>query len=184
MLGGVLLDDRSGPALRDVVGTLLRQSAGADFAIGNVRLAAIDLTSFELAHISACRLLMDRLDVGMLADTACIARDNASVAANLVVLKQFAATGRLMVRATGSLCWSPDFSVMHGLPVSSLAPAGGVCLVGAHYFSRPVIPGGASLTCVITGGAAVMRARERFEDLWNRGHDVLPVVRELLKEVT
>ena len=63
MLGGVLLHEHSEPTLRQVIGTLLSRSARADFAVGNVRLAAIDLSAVELGRVRSCRLLLDRLDI-------------------------------------------------------------------------------------------------------------------------
>ena len=184
MIGGVLFDDRTGPPMREVIGTLMSCAQHADFAIGNVRLAAIDLTDMELGRLQACRLLLDRLDVNMLADAASVtARDHRAVH-TLIVLDGFACSGRLQIRAAGRLSWSPDFSVLRGMPQSPLAPDGSACLVGAHYFSRPVVPGGASLTCALTGRAAVQAAARHFDELWDRAHDVLPVVRDLLRELT
>lgn len=184
MLGGVLLHERSNPTLRQVIGTLIARAAHADFAVGNVRLAAIDLSAVELGRVRSCRLLLDRLDVDMLSDVISASDANASLSRNLRVLHAFAISGRLQLRAAGTLSWSPDFSVFEGLPPSSLAPSGAACLMGAHYFSTPVMRAGASFTCALTGPAAVQAAAARFEDLWSGGHDVLPVVRELLAELT
>jgi hypothetical protein len=183
MTGGVLIDDRSDPPLRTVIGTLLQHATQADFAVANVRLVAIDLTSSELQRIQCCRLLLDRLDVEMLADVSDAIRTGGPLTRNLRELRLFAESGRLELRAAGPLRWSPDFSVMRGLPPSPLAPAGAACLVGAHYFSRPVMPGGVSFTCAITGPTAIDSAHRRFEELWGAGHDVLPVVRDLLDEL-
>jgi hypothetical protein len=183
MLGGTLLDDRSTPPLRDVIGTLLSCARRADFAIGNVRLAAIDLSDLELARLEHCRLLLDRLDVNMLADAATVRGTDGRAARSLDVLNTFAHSGRLEIRAAGRTCWSPDFSVFHGLPVSAVAVEGAACLVGAHYFSQPVARDGVSLTCALTGSAAVRDAASHFESLWCRAHDVLPVVRDLLGEL-
>jgi hypothetical protein len=105
------------------------------------------------------------------------------LADNLALLYRFAASGRIHIRSSGSVKWSPDFSVMCGLPVTAHCPHGAVCLVGAHYFSRPVAMDGASLTCVLTSRLAIRTAEQRFEELWSRGHDVLPVVHDFLHRI-
>ncbi len=183
MHGGVLLHDRSVPPLRTVIGALLSIADRADFAIGNVRLGAIDLTHAELGGVRSCRLLLDRLDADMLSETAAVIGLGGRLARNLEVLHAFAASGRLQVRAAGSHRWFPDFSVMHGLPVSAAAPVGSACLIGAHYFSRPVAMDGTSFTCALTSAAAVRCATTRYEQLWLEAHDVLPVIRELLQSL-
>lgn len=176
----VLLDDRSRPSLRTVIGSLLQSAESASFAVGHVRLGAIDLSALELGNVKSCRLLLDRLDVEMLGDTADIASEGGPMAGNLSRLLDFMESGRLSLRSTGCLCWAPDFSIMHGLPASIAAPSGSVCLVGAHYFSRPVILDGASFTCVLTSRDAIRAADLRFEELWAKAHDVLPVIRDVL----
>jgi hypothetical protein len=103
------------------------------------------------------------------------------MSANLERLFHFIESGRLALRSTGSRCWSPDFSIVHSIPesVAERQPPS-VCLVGAHYFSRPVMLDGASFTCVLSKPDDVRVAELRFEELWARGHDVLPVVRDVL----
>jgi hypothetical protein len=183
VFGGTLVDDRSDPPLRNVIGALLGTAGRADFAVGNVRLGAIDLTDSELERVCACRLLMDRLDIDMLAETAEVIGLGGRLSRNLRTLHAFTLSGRLQVRAAGSLRWSPDFSVMHELPESPRTQGGGACLVGAHYFSRPVAVHGASFTCVLADAQAIAAATARFEELWADGYDVLPVIRNLLEEL-
>ena len=183
MLGGVLLSDQSDPPLRLVISTLMSNSQRADFAVANVRLAAIDLQHRELARLQKVRLLLDRLDVAMLSDVADAAEIGGPLGENLAVLRAFATSGRLELRAAGGRRWSPDFSVLYGLPPSPLAPAGAACLVGAIYFGAPPLQAGASLTCALPGRAAVQSAGARFERLWAEGHDVLPVISDLLREL-
>jgi hypothetical protein len=183
MRGGILLHDHSTPALRTVIGCLLQSARRADFAVADVHLGAIDLNSDELAGLSSCRLLMQRLDIEMLTEAAELIGLGGRVARNLQLLHSFARSGVLHVRAAGALRWAPDFSVVYDLPVSTCAPAGAACLVGAHYFSHPVIANGASLTCAMTGRAAVREAASRFEELWADGHDVLPVIYDLFDDL-
>lgn len=178
----ILLDDRARPPLRSVIGSLLQNADSACFAIGHVRLGAIDLSETELGNVRTCRLLLDRLDVDMLGDTADIVSEGGPMTANLARLFDFIESGRLSLRSTGSLCWTPDFSIIHGLPVSPASPSGSICLMGAHYFSRPVMLDGASFTCVLTSRDAVRAADLRFEELWAKAHDVLPVVKDVLRK--
>jgi hypothetical protein len=178
-----LIDDRSATPLRNTIGRLLREAQSADFAVGHVRLGAIDLSSVELARVQRCRLLIDRLDIDMLADVAEIVSHGGPLVPNLAVLHRFALSGRIQLRSTGSLRWSPDFSILRGVPSSRTMPHGSVCLVGAHYFTRPVALDGVSLTCMLTDPEAIDIADLRFAELWERGHDVLPVVSDLLREI-
>jgi hypothetical protein len=175
-----LVDERCSPSLRTIIGRMLRHATHADFAIGHVRLCAIDLSTAELSHVRSCRLLLDRLDVEMLNDAADVMAGESDLARNLEQLLHFAESGRLQLRSAVTPSWCPDFSVFHGLPVSEESPAGDLCLMGAHYFSRPVMLDGASFTCILSDATAIASAQDRFSELWNNAHDVLPVVRGVL----
>jgi hypothetical protein len=182
-MAALLLDDRSSPPLRSLIGGLLTRATHADFAVANVRLGAIDLAHAEIASVAECRLLLDRLDVNMLTDTMDVAGTDIPMIRRLEVLRDFAGSGRLQLRAASAMRWSPDFSILQGLPVSRFTPGGAVCLIGAHYFSSPVVPHGASFTCALTTDEAVRLSAARFAELWEDGHDVLPVIRDLLQEI-
>ena len=177
-----LLDDRSGTPLRSVIGSLLAQADLADFAIGHVRLGAIDLSLQEISRVQRCRLLLDRLDVEMLSEATDAASLGGTLQRNLTLLHEFSLSGRIELRSSGSLKWFPDFSIVRGLP-PSFARTGSVCLLGAHYFARPVMLDGASFTCVISSRRAVTTAQRRFDELWDSAHDVLPVVQQMLARV-
>jgi hypothetical protein len=185
---GVLLDGRRHPSLRLVVGRLLSRARHADFAIASVRLAAVDLTRDELAGVQRCRVLLGRLDVDALAPAeGAVTRvrpigdeSNAASASRLAPLREFMASGRIAIRTAGSPLWLPDFSILSGLPEQDGVPGGGVCVVGAHYFARPYPTRGPAMTCLLSGRDAVTCARERFDELWELGYDVLPVIAETI----
>ncbi|HEX7091525.1 MAG TPA: hypothetical protein VF192_15400 [Longimicrobiales bacterium] len=172
----LLLDERSTPPLRDVIGLLLGSAREACFAVQRIRLAGIDLGASELAGVRRCRVLLGRLDADVLADAQAAAHAG-GLRRNLEALAAFLASGRVEVRAAGREAWVPDFSVFLGVP-AGLAPGGSVAVVGGHYFLRPFPVGGPSLTCVLPDAGAARAAARRFEELWAVGYDVLPVVRE------
>jgi hypothetical protein len=176
----VLLDDRRHPPLRQVVGRLLARATAADFAIGRVRLAAVDLTEAELRRVERCRVLLGRLDAETLTAPPGGHSPAAAGAAHLLTLRGFLESGRVAVRTAGSTLWLPDFSVLDGLPPAPGFSGGAVCFVGAHYFARPYPTRGPALTCLLTGPESIASARERFEELWEIGYDVLPVILETL----
>ncbi len=176
--GPLLLDERSSPSLREVIGVLLGSAREACFAVARMRLAAIDLGASELAGVRRCRVLVGRLDADVLADAAAAAQGG-MLRRNLEALAGFLASGRVEVRAAGREAWVPDFSVFIGLP-ADIVPGGSAAIVGGHYFRQPFPVAGPSLTCVIPGGAAARRAARRFEELWAGGYDVLPVVRDAI----
>ena len=101
-------------------------------------------------------------------------------AAHLLTLRGFLESGRVAVRTAGSTLWLPDFSVLDGLPPAARFSGGAVCFIGAHYFARPYPTRGPALTCLLTGPESIASARERFEELWEIGYDVLPVILETL----
>jgi hypothetical protein len=170
----VLIDETAAPSLRTVIGGLLCNAVSADFAVSAVRLAALDLTIGETSSVQRCRILLGRLDA---VELGSIGAHGAAAAPHLIVLKEFLLSGRVEIRSAGVHAWMPDFSVYTGL--CGDGPTA-VCLVGAHYFRVPWVAEGPSLTCVLFDRGAIVRARNRFEALWGRAHDVLPAV---LKEL-
>lgn len=177
---GMLLDGRRQPSLRSVVGTLLARATAADFAISRVRLAAVDLTPDELDNVQRCRVLLGRLDIDALVAPLEHGESTSDRAPHLTALRAFLASGRAAVRTAGTTLWLPDFSVLSGPAGRDGVPAGCVCLIGAHYFARPYPTRGPALTCLLSDADSVARARERFDELWELGYDVLPVITETL----
>lgn len=177
MSGSTLLLDERGErgvgTVRDRIGDFLSRSRYADIAVARVRLAALDLTDAEVGSVDRCRVLLGRLDAGMLLDTA--DAGPADAADRLRVLRAFAGSGRLEVRAAGMASWVPDFSayqLRHGEQVG---------LLGAHYFGAPYPIVGPSFTMVVRQPSACTSLRDRFAGIWALGHDVLPAIRDVLE---
>lgn len=199
--------DVHAPPLRGVLATLLSSADEADLAIAHVRLLAIDLSREESTALARCRMLLGRLDAAALGeiggartrdpplhgsrdrdDEARIAFDDHDApspptAAHFARLLRLIDTGRVSVRCGGAASWVPDFSVFRGLAASSGVPHGAICLVGAHYFTRPLPGAGAALTAVLTAPAAIRTASQRFDELWASGYDVEEAVRGVLEEL-
>lgn len=165
----VLIDEASTPPLRAHITRLLATSVTADIAVGNIRLAGLDLTPIEIRDVRRCRILLGRLDSSALAD---LGRDNPGVALRMRTLLDFLESGRVEVRSAGIGAWSPDFSVYHQRTEATSA-----CLLGAHYFHEPLSTHGPSFTALLTAPAAVAAASARFDALWFGSHDVMePVI--------
>jgi hypothetical protein len=179
MTGIVLAHDAPGqPSLRYVLGTLLSRATHADIAVAHLRLFAVDLSDAERADLARCRLLLGRLDAAGL-DEFGMTRDGA--APRLDAFLHLLDTGHVEVRSGGTLAWVPDFSVFRGLPRTPKTPDGAVCLIGAHYFSRPLPGTGEALTGLVSAPASVRLASQRFAALWKRAHDVGEAVRSAIR---
>jgi hypothetical protein len=166
----VLLDERSRPPLRSVIGALLGSAEEADMAVTNVRIAALDMHADELARVRRCRFLLGKLDAHALDPGALIGGDPRP---RMAALLHFLRSGAVEVRSAGMSSWSPDFSIYRGITGGGNVAA--VCLVGAHYFQEPREQG-PSFTWAVDDPAHVHRATRRFEEMWQEGHDVLGAV--------
>jgi hypothetical protein len=176
-MNSILLDDRTDPPLRTLIGTLLARATTAEFAISRMRLDGLDLGGGELSRIQRCRVLLGRLDARALEELMGGDHHGPARRHHLRALREFLSSGRVEVRASGVIAWNPDFSILGGLHD---APAEAVALVGAHYFLRPFPIDGVALTTMITAPGTVDRVRTRFEELWEEGYDVGDVVRAAL----
>lgn len=165
----VVVDEHHDPPLRHTIGALLTSAETADFAISHLRLAGLDLSPSEAGGLKRCRVMLGHLDAAILFD------DAASSHQRLQLLSAFAASGRLEIRTAPHHVWNPDFSIFSGLP-----GRGSVALLGAHYFGRPYPRFGLAFTCVMAQQAAVHACQARFQQLWDAGYDVLPVVIDTL----
>ena len=165
-----LIDERSIPSVRQVLGDLMAHSVAAEFAVAKLRIAGLDLGAAELGNLQSCRLLLGRLDADTLADVPA-----GLASGHLPALRRFLNSGRVEIRAAGAGAWSPDFSILQ-------TSEGDRLLVGGHYFGRPEPAGGAVFTCILRSPPAIRRARRRFMHLWNAGYDVLPIIRGALDD--
>lgn len=161
-----LLDERSTPSLREVIGELLRKSRNADIAVSHFRLVGLDLLREELDRVESCRIILRQLNAANLHEVE-----------QAKVLAAFARSGRLAVRTAPHHVWTPDVSIFRTCDDRSVA------LLGAHYFGRPYPLFGLALTCVIDDPVQVRTCALRFEELWVAGYDVLPVILEALDRV-
>ncbi|HUP89244.1 MAG TPA: hypothetical protein VM100_07840 [Longimicrobiales bacterium] len=161
-----LIDERSTPSLREIIGELLRKSKSADIAVSHFRLVGLDLMREELERVESCRVILRQLNAANLQEVE-----------QAKVLAGFARSGRLAVRAAPHHVWTPDLSVFQTHAGRSVA------LVGAHYFGQPYPLFGLALTCVTDDPVQVRMCATRFEDLWAAGYDVLPVICEALDRV-
>jgi hypothetical protein len=160
-----LLDETAQPPLRRLIGDLMAASRDSAFAVRRIRLAALDLEEREVAGLERCRVLLGILDVDALRALA----EGGPVAR----LRSWIASGRLEVRSAGIGAWTPDFSVHR-------RDGGSVALVGAHYFGSPHLTIGPSFTVVSEEPGAADVLGQRFDRLWETGHDVLPAIAEVL----
>ncbi len=171
-------DEGSTRSLRSLIGDLLWRARTADLALGRVRLAALDLTEAEVRGPARCRVLLGQLDATMLVD-ATVAQDAVAGLSTrrdaLVRLAEWLASDRLEVRSAGIGLWTPDFSIFRD-------PAGAAtCLLGAHYFGSPQLTMGPSFTAILHGADHAALLQRRFEEVWDRGHDVSPAILEVLE---
>jgi hypothetical protein len=172
----VLLDERSDPAPRAVIASLLAAATSASIAVAHVRLAAIDLGEEELGGLRSCRVLLGRLDHHGLSALAESGRQRPGA---LSALARFIQAPHVEIRSAGLGAWLPDFSIYDGVRLGSRG-VGSVCLMGAHWFHTPPVATGPSYTCMLTGSDTVERARRRFEELWAAGYDVRDAVLDVL----
>jgi hypothetical protein len=172
-----LIDERTGPPLRQRVGRLLAGADDAAFAVARIRLAVLDLTDEELGRMRRCRVLLGFLDAAMLAEASEAAGPAGPGSSALARLHHFAASGRLQVRSAGLARWTPDFAVITG-------PDGPVGLVGSIQFGAPELVVGPAFTMVARDDDTVTLLRHRFDELWDRSHDVLPAIHGMLQRAS
>jgi hypothetical protein len=169
----VVLDERSRPHLRARVGQLLAGADEAAFAVRRIRLAVLDLTDEEIGGLGRCRVLLGHLDATTLMEaTEGVAPP--SLAPALGRLLRWVASGRLEVRSAGLSAWTPDFGV-----VTRSSDRTG--LVGSIQFGNPDLVIGPAFTIVTRDVGATARLLARFDELWDRSHDVLPAIRGVLE---
>ena len=158
-----VLDEFTTPSMRETFSALMRTSAHVDLAVAHMRLSGLDVRGDETTRLRRLRVVMGKLDAEALLQTQSRPLDQ------LQRLRALAGSGLLEVRAVPRFLWRPDFSVFDA-----------AALVGAHYSELPYPNDGIALTCVITEPNAIRRCARRFEQMWELGYDVLPVVVETL----
>lgn len=169
----ILIDERSRPTLRERLGRQLVSADAADFAVARIRLAALDLTEEEVRGTAHWRVLLGELDAAMLLEATERAPSSTAPEA-LPRLRRLADSGRLEVRSAGLGSWAPDFALVRSAGATVLA-------MGAIYFGQPRLINGPSLTLLTDHEASARKAAERFGELWERSHDVLPAIVDVLE---
>lgn len=154
-----ILDEFTTPSMRKTFSALMSSSRRVDVAVAYMRLAGVDVDPAEIAQLERLRVVIGRLDADALFQAETRPRDQ------LQRLRALAGSGVLEVRTVPRFQWQPDFSVFAR-----------AALIGAHYAERPYPADGVALTCVVTDEAAVRRCARRFQQMWELGYDVLPVV--------
>jgi hypothetical protein len=159
-----VLDEFTTPSLRETMGVLMSASTRVDMALTRMRLAGIDLSDGEVSKLERLRVVIGKLDADALLQS------QSKPVAHIERLRAFGASGILEIRSVPRFHWDPDFSIYDQR----------AALIGAHYNDLPYTADGIALTCVINNPDAIRRAQLRFDEMWERGYDVLPVVIETL----
>jgi hypothetical protein len=162
-----VLDEFTRPTMRETLGVLMSASTNVDMAIKGLRLAGISVIESEVGSLRRMRVVMGKLDADALLQS------QSRPVAQLTRLRAFALSGVLEIRTVPRFRWDPDFSIYDDK----------AALIGAHYTDLPYPGDGIALTCVVANPSAVRRCAERFEQMWEAGYDVLPVVIETLDEL-
>lgn len=188
-----LLDERDDLPLRARIGRLLADADEVAFALARIRLAALDLGDRELGRLARCRVLLGQLDASMLMDagaggvieTATPTDADAGSEATpgpgspraLLELLRFAASGRLEVRSAGLAGWTPDFAVVR---------RGGdrTGLLGSIQFGSPELAVGPMFTMLLEDPDATLLLQRRFDEVWDRSHDVLPAIQAVIERAS
>lgn len=156
--------------MRDLIGA----SVEVAFAVERIRLAALHVIADVLPTAQRCRITLARLDASTL-DARAPQMD--AHRRGIERLLAFARSGRLQIRAAGTVRWDPDFSLFR----MRNTELGTLCLFGAHYLAPPHAGIDWPLTCVLARPAPVQRAVQHYESLWAAAHDALGPVTETLE---
>ena len=176
-----LLDERTRPDFRELYGRLASRSGALDAAVARARLGGMNLGHRELGGVRRIRLLVGEMNALTVATEAeSLALDPAR-RKRLILLVSLFGEGRLSVRLAPLGGWSPDFSIFSCPNDDMRGRLPTTLMIGQHWFERPYPHASPALGVVLTGAPAV-RARERFHEVWDRGHDVRDPIEAVLTE--
>lgn len=174
-----LVDERD--VLRDAVGPLMARARAADFAVARLRLAAVDLRPGELGGLTACRVLVERLDT--ITSGAAPGASRSALSERLALLLAFLESGRVQVRVAAGRCWAPDFSLIRDIRRPDSVVVAGVSATGAHFFSRPYPVSGPAFTYLSPDPVTLAILAGRFQESWDHGYDVSFVLAERMRRL-
>ena len=169
-----LLDEHSHPDFREVYGWLLPRSVGLDVALTRIRLSTLDLARRELNTVRSIRLLLAEVNAVQLDSEAHGVMLREDKRETLYALSERLAEGVIEVRSAPLGGWSPDFSIFHD------SQGAAAVLIGAHWFERP-FPHRGPAFAALHGADAAAGALKRFEETWERAHDIGPAIRGILE---
>lgn len=170
-----LLDERSRPDFRDRFGESAREAVAIDVAVRRIRLAGLDLEEDEIRSVRRLRVLVGEVSALTLAAEADAVVADRSRARTFDLLLRLFREGRIETRCAPLAGWTPDFSIFHG----ASGPAR--LILGFHWFQRPFPHPGPALATV-HGPADARTVLDRFEAIWEMGHDVRPAIHRLLEQ--
>jgi hypothetical protein len=188
----LLLDSRARPDLRTTYGRLAASATHLDAAVSRVRLGGMTLGDRELSRIRSIRVLMAEMNVLTLTSEAEALASDRERHVRLNLLISLISAEVLKVRLAPLAGWSPDFSVFRRAEPDNVegdvTPGASdpgrtehTVVIGPHWFERPYPHPGPAFNVVMQGEPAI-RALARFDDLWQRGHDVTRPISSLIEE--
>lgn len=169
-----LFHEREGSGFRKRFRHEVMRSLQVDIAVTRMRLTTIDLTEEELLAVQGIRLILAELRaVELDAEAhALMARPQARI--RLRRLESLLDRDRVRIRVAPLAGWSPDFTVFH----DRQGPRS--VLLGFHAFELPHPFPGPALGCHF-GRREARAAQTRFEEIWARGHDVVPAIHSIFR---
>jgi hypothetical protein len=176
-----LLDDRSRPDFRDHYLALLEDARGVSVAASRIRLAGLQLDAHSLRRPGSLRVLVMELSgIALAMEAERVAEGPPSHRLRVTTLRDLLNSGRLQVRSSPLGGWNPDFTVFRregdpGMPLEQHLTVA----VGPHWMDRPYPHPGPALNAFFHGRPA-LRSLHRFEELWDRAHDVGDAVARIL----
>jgi hypothetical protein len=170
-------DEKGRPDFREVYGRLLARATHVDVALTSIRVSTLNLGRGELERVGAIRLLLAELSAVHLDAEAHVVMQRPEQRETLSTVADQLSRGVIEVRSSPLGGWSPDFSIFRdGRRAQAV-------LIGFHSFERPFPYRGPAFVSLHTADAAE-RALTRFEDLWERAHDVGAAVLSILERAS
>jgi hypothetical protein len=169
-----LLDERDSTSFRALFGTLLSQSTVVDAAVLRIRLAAVDLSDHEFGKLKRMRVLVAEANAQTVEGEAYALVMDPLKRQNLARILGLLQNGVMEIRSAPLGGWSPDFTVFSGRQGPRHL------LLGLHWFHNP-FPYRGPAWAAHFGAKEAIRAKARFEELWEGAHDIGPAVQQMME---